>query len=153
MMRRTVFVLVMALVLMLTGATFSFAQDVPPTDGGAVDLINLIYERADLIAVVVGLVILVVALRPVLMELARRASENIPPGAIRDMINGVIPVVHEQLDARLKMIEDAARADNRTTLDETVLAEFRDMLREMRDALVVVQAAKNTLTPPSTGAG
>lgn len=153
MMRNRMSVAVMVLVLLSVSVSGVFAQDVPSPDGGAIDLINLIYERADLIAVVVGLVIIVVALRPVLMELARRASENVPPGAIRDMINGVVPIVHEQLDARLKMIEDAARADDRTTLDETVLAEFRNMMREMRDALVVVQSLKSSSTPPPTDVG
>lgn len=136
-------VLLVVIVMLLVMAVPALAQDVPPDTGG-IDLGQVLYDRLDLILVVVGIGFVVVILRPVLMELARQASENIPPGAVKDILNGVIlngvlPMVYEQLDARLRDFEDAARADERTPLDEAVIAELRDMFREIKDTLTTSQ--------------
>lgn len=131
-------VLLVVIVMLLVMAVPALAQDVPPDTGG-IDLGQVLYDRLDLILVVVGIGFVVVILRPVLMELARQASENIPPGAVKDILNGVLPMVYEQLDARLRDFEDAARADERTPLDEAVIAELRDMFREIKDTLTTSQ--------------
>lgn len=105
------------------------------------DIGQLLLQNLDLILIVVvgGLALFI--LRPILLELVRGARENIPPGALMDIIKGITPLLYEAIDGRLRDFETAARADTRTTLDEAVIAELRKAVDELRVIVVDAQAA------------
>jgi hypothetical protein len=112
------------------------------------DIGQLLLENLDLILIVVvgGLALFI--LRPVLMELARGARENIPPGAVDSIIKGITPILYDAIDGKLSELETATRDDSRTTLDEAVVAELRGAIRELRDIIVGANAmaAREELT-------
>lgn len=106
------------------------------------DIGSFLTENLDLI-VIVGIVGIVLAVfRPVILEAVRGARENVPPGALNEIIKGVTPILYDAVDSRLRDLEDAARADTRTPLDEAVMSELRDAVRELKDIVVGAQAAK-----------